>query len=157
MPIRPELRHLYRGPAWAAIRAHILARAGHKCERCRKPNRTTLRVTRGGIWYDAEASTWRNDTGEANGYNYPGITRRTVYVIRCILTIAHLDHNPHNNAEENLAALCQHCHLKHDVHFHHANARRTRAARVGQAWLSPEIEEGVTPCQSPQSPSAPCS
>ncbi|MBK8200290.1 MAG: hypothetical protein IPK75_18240 [Acidobacteria bacterium] len=145
MPIRPELRHLYRGPAWAAIRARILARAGHACERCGKPHAAKLRVTRGGIWYDDALSSWRNDAGEANGFNYPGITGRTVYVIRCVITIAHLDHDPRNNADANLAALCQHCHLKHDTHFHHANARRTRAANVGQAWLSREIEEGVRP------------
>lgn len=143
MPIRPELRHLYRGPAWQAIRARILARAGHKCERCEKPNRAFLKVTRGGIWYDDAASGWRNDQGELSGFNYPGVTRRTVYVIRCVITIAHLDHDPRNNADENLAALCQHCHLKHDVHFHYANSRRTLAARVGQGWLSQEIEEGV--------------
>lgn len=40
MPIRPELRHLYRGPGWQAVRARILARAGNQCERCGKPNGT---------------------------------------------------------------------------------------------------------------------
>lgn len=145
MPIRPELRYLYRGPAWRATRARILERAGNRCERCGKPNRERLRVTRGGYWYDDAASTWRNDAGEANGFNYPGMTGYTVYTIRCVITIAHLDHNPHNNADNNLAALCQHCHLKHDTHFHHANARRTRAASVGQGWLSREIEDGVRP------------
>ena len=145
MPIRPELRHLYRGPAWRATRARILARAGHSCERCGKPHGAKLRVTRGGIWYDEAASTWRNDAGEASGYNYPGVTGRTVYTIKCVITIAHLNHVSGDDRDENLAALCQHCHLKHDTHFHHANARRTRAAQVGQGWLSREIEEGVRP------------
>ncbi len=152
MPIRPELRHLYRGPAWAAIRARILERAGHKCERCGKPNRARLRVTRGGRWCDESGSrdsrdcgVWRNDAGVHCAGAYPAITRRAVYTIRVVITIAHLDHDPRNNADANLAALCQHCHLKHDTHFHHANARRTRAAQVGQAWLSREIEEGVRP------------
>lgn len=146
MPIRAELRHLYRGPAWRAIRKRILARAGNRCERCRKPNSAKLKVTRGGIWYDDEHSGWANDRGEISGFHYPGVTGRSVYVIRCVLTIAHLDHNPENNVDDNLQALCQHCHLQHDWNFHHANARRTRAARVGQAWLTPEIEQGVTPC-----------
>ncbi len=145
MPIRPDLRHHYRGPAWRATRARILERAGNRCERCGKPNGEHLRVTRGGIWYDDAASGWRNDAGELNALNYPAMTRRTVYVIRCVITIAHLDHNPENNADGNLAALCQHCHLKHDVRFHHANARRTHAAKMGQAWLSEEIEKGVRP------------
>lgn len=147
MPIHPSLRHLYRGPAWRAIRARILSRAGNKCERCGKPNRKRLKVTRGGIWYDDERSGWSNDQGEINGFFYPGITKRSVYVIRCVLTIAHLDHNPHNNSDDNLQALCQHCHLKHDIHFHHANARRTRAAKSGQGWLTEEIEKGVAPIE----------
>lgn len=145
MPIRPELRHLYRGPAWREIRARILERAGHKCERCGKPNGERLKVTRGGIWYDDAWSGWRDNRGELNGFNYPGVTGRTVYTIRCVITIAHLDHDPRNNADANLAALCQHCHLKHDANFHWANARRTRAAKVGQGWLSEEIREGVRP------------
>lgn len=145
MPIHPSLRHLYRGPAWRAIRERILARAGNKCERCGKPNGRRLKVTRGGIWYDKRISGWRNDQGETNGYFYPGITKRKVYVIRCVLTIAHLDHNPHNNADNNLLALCQHCHLTHDKHFHYANARRSRAQKSGQLWLAEEIEKGVRP------------
>jgi len=33
---------------------------------------------------------------------------------RVVLTVAHLDRNPANNAESNLAALCQRCHLNYD-------------------------------------------
>ena len=33
---------------------------------------------------------------------------------KIILTIAHLDQMPENNHPDNLAALCQRCHLKHD-------------------------------------------
>lgn len=61
---------------------------------------------------------------------------RWVYIV---LTIAHLNHQPADNRDENLAALCQWCHLKHDVRFHRASARRTLSARVGQQWLDPEI------------------
>lgn len=145
MPIREELRHLYRGPAWRAIRERILARADNRCERCRKPNRRPLSVTSGGIWFDEQQNAWCNDQGEPNSFCYPGITGREVYVIYCVLTIAHLDHNPHNNADDNLLALCQHCHLKHDQHFHYANARRKKAQKAGQQWLTEEIEKGVCP------------
>lgn len=41
------------------------------------------------------------------------ITGRIVY-----LQAAHLDHNPHNCSFENLAALCQRCHLSYDAHIH---------------------------------------
>jgi hypothetical protein len=33
---------------------------------------------------------------------------------RVILTVAHLDHDILNNDDENLAALCQRCHLNYD-------------------------------------------
>lgn len=143
MPIRKELRHLYHGPAWRKIRDRILARAGNRCERCGKPNCAQLQVTRRGIWYDVRCNAWLNDKGKSSAFNWPGLTKLSVYTIRCVLTIAHLDHNPHNNSDENLQALCQHCHLKHDRHFHFANARRTKAARFQQGWLSAEIEHGV--------------
>jgi len=196
MPIRPELRHLYRGPAWRAIRDRILARAGHKCERCGVPNRTTV-LRQYGWWTEATlpATVWAyrgrfNDITERreqdgaiienlhgdHGFQFIVLpwkvadrNGRPVEYQHCfpitgehrwvhiILTIAHLDHNPHHNDDLNLQALCQWCHLKHDVRFHHANARRTRAARSGQAWLTPELEQGVTPCNPSPSPSAFCS
>ena len=36
--------------------------------------------------------------------------RRSLVVLAC----CHLDHDPTNCADTNLAALCQHCHLEHD-------------------------------------------
>lgn len=64
--------------------------------------------------------------------------------IRIVLTVAHLDHNPANNAPENLRALCQRCHLRYDQKIHAASARRTRARRTGQLWLDAEIERAGT-------------
>lgn len=43
-----------------------------------------------------------------------------------ILTVAHIDQNPRNNDQENLAALCQRCHLNHDRDQHNRNAAETR-------------------------------
>ena len=34
------------------------------------------------------------------------------------LTTAHLDHDPANNADDNLKALCQRCHLAYDAPHH---------------------------------------
>jgi 5-methylcytosine-specific restriction endonuclease McrA len=34
MPIKPENRHYYQGPAWKAVRASILKRACNSCEFC---------------------------------------------------------------------------------------------------------------------------
>jgi hypothetical protein len=65
--------------------------------------------------------------------------RAHLHLTTCVLTVAHLNHNHEDNRDENLAALCQRCHLAHDQRFHYANRRRTEAARRHQSWLSPEL------------------
>lgn len=47
-----------------------------------------------------------------------------------VLTIAHLDHQPENNAPGNLRALCQRCHNKHDAAHRAANRRITMAKKT---------------------------
>lgn len=54
--------------------------------------------------------------------NYAMSKRNT----KVVLTIAHLDHNKSNNADENLRALCQACHLAYDSEIHIANRKRNR-------------------------------
>lgn len=81
---------------------------------------------------------WRCQKTERRCCCFPNTGQhRWVYIV---LTIAHLNHVAGDDRDENLQALCQWCHLHHDVRFHHANARRTRAARVGQLWLTAEME-----------------
>lgn len=46
-----------------------------------------------------------------------------------MLTVEYLNHDTTDNRDENLAALCQRCHLKYDHAHHMANARKTRQAR----------------------------
>jgi hypothetical protein len=62
---------------------------------------------------------------------------------KVVLTISHLDHNPQNNAPENLRALCQACHLSHDRHEHAENRRLRRRAsmRDGKTQVLPLTEE----------------
>ncbi len=45
---------------------------------------------------------------------------------KVVLTVAHLDHNPRNNNDDNLKALCQKCHLAYDAKHHAKNAAETR-------------------------------
>jgi hypothetical protein len=63
-----------------------------------------------------------------------------------VLTVAHLDgrggvcdceeRTGRKCAERgHVRALCQRCHLTYDGKRHAFNARRTRAAKAGQAWL----------------------
>ena len=55
-----------------------------------------------------------------------------------ILTTAHLDHNPANNSENNLAALCQKCHNSYDAAKRHANRKHRAYAAAGQLRLFEE-------------------
>lgn len=140
MPIKPHLRKFYRG-AWAAVRARILERAGHCCERCGKPNHTWVAVMRDGTgrWCEggAKRGQWRDQVGRriARPTLRELTEARQVWVV---LTIAHLNHLAGDDRDENLQALCQRCHLAHDQAWHVAQARRTRAARAGQGWLIAE-------------------
>ena len=78
--------------------------------------------------------------------------------VRIVLTVAHLDHTTTNNADDNLASLCQRCHLRYDRFEHGANARRTRQRRqqaqvvaAGQTWcfgddpVTPNQRSGTAP------------
>jgi 5-methylcytosine-specific restriction endonuclease McrA len=48
---------------------------------------------------------------------------------KVVLTIAHLNHDTTDNRDENLAALCNKCHLTYDAPHHVANAKATRARK----------------------------
>ena len=65
--------------------------------------------------------------GAEHGAPHP-ITRS-----RVVLTTAHLDHDPSNNADENLLAMCQRCHLSHDAEEHRRHAAETRRRRMVEA------------------------
>ena len=56
-----------------------------------------------------------------------------------VLTTAHLDHNPAHCTDDNLKALCQRCHLRHDAKQHALNAaitRRQKTIAAGQMELA---------------------
>lgn len=56
-----------------------------------------------------------------------------------VLTVAHLDHDPGNNADDNLRAMCQRCHLTYDAKHHAVNAARTRRRRLEAAGQLPFV------------------
>jgi hypothetical protein len=132
MPIKPENRHHY-GPEWRAISKRIReVRAGNKCEQCKAPNgepiergdgrnADTYRLLATGEVFNADGES----LGYARGDEYDTAKRPIVVV----LTVAHLNHDPSDNREENLKALCQQCHLRHDKDQHAESARTTRRAR----------------------------
>lgn len=126
MPIRPDLRRLY-GREWrTVIRPRILRRARNRCERCHKPDRAEVFVWRG-LWRPVDVgASWRTEWGIETTWEAPSRERRR---IRVVLTVAHLNHDPADNRDENLAALCQWCHLHHDRSHH----KDTRAGRKDAA------------------------
>jgi len=134
MPIRPELRKFYRREWRTVIRPRILARAHNRCEKCGKPNGLLVWVYRsdscGQYWTPhlrpVSKQVWfycglRTEGNFVLRPEYFHLARR----IRVVLTVAHLDHDPANNRDENLKALCQWCHLDHD-RAHHKETRATR-------------------------------
>ena len=132
MPIRPDNRWLYPID-WRELSATIrFGRAGAKCERCARPHRRHVAHLGDGRWWDAGAQVWRSDRGRIArvGRRFALASVRTTYVV---LACAHLDHDPGNNAPDNLAALCQRCHMLHDAAEHRWqrwwNAFRQRAVR----------------------------
>jgi 5-methylcytosine-specific restriction endonuclease McrA len=130
MPIRPENRALY--PAdWPAISLAIRERAGQRCEDCGVPNHA-LGGRDGGKFYPAASQ------GECSlGLDWPkpgdyawcrGLQTARLRIIRIVLTVAHLNHDPTDNRPENLRALCQRCHNRLDA-AHRAAGRKARARR----------------------------
>lgn len=131
MPIRESERRKYPPPKeWKLIRARILARDLQRCKWCSVPNGRFVVRTLGGQTWELR-SEWDLEACALDGER----------AVRIVLTVAHLDHDPANNADENLAALCQRCHLRHDIRQHVYNARRTRARKAGQIEM-PFVEEG---------------
>ena len=110
------------------IRPRIMARARNCCEQCGLPNHATVLSKSRVLLCDPQP--YKQAAANVGCYHEPG-ERATVIV----LTIAHLDHDTANNADSNLRALCQRCHLAHDAKHHATNCRRTRDAKKGQLTL----------------------
>lgn len=124
MPIAAALRPLY-GADWRQVSHRIrFERAGGRCEACGRPHGALVYTLANGGWIDPA-------TGEAS---LPGAVD-FIGQTRVWLATAHRDHDPGNGADENLAAWCQTCHLRHDLAHHLANRRRTLRARYALADL----------------------
>lgn len=136
MPIKPENRSRY--PAnWKDIRAAILERAGHRCEKCKAVNGT--RICRGvdrdeGTYMTSDAEVYDAETGELLGQIHMS-DYHVGKMVDIVLTIAHLDHVPENCAPGNLRAWCQRCHLRYDAAHHAENARQTRRKKLNNLEL----------------------
>lgn len=132
MPIKPENKAKYP-KNWLAIRARILTRAGNCCEWCGVANYAIGQRDRAGKFHEMDMGS--ADVAQMDGEK----------VVRIVLTIAHVhDPDPTNCADENLAALCQRCHLNHDVDHHRRSRQESRLRR--------EVENGQTLLEMPAAP-----
>ncbi len=126
-------------PNWKTeIRPRILARAKYCCERCNIKNH--IWVVRGRFngaeaYEDIEGDIYSAADSSLIGSGIGGIECHIdKMAIRVVLTIAHLNHNISDNRDENLAALCQRCHNRHDAKYRASN----RMKKVGQIELFQE-------------------
>lgn len=128
MPISPENKVRY-SEDWPAIRAAILERAGHKCERCGVPNyaRIVRRKDDAAVWeLERDLLLAQDHEPDWDAYRAP---------VKVVLTCAHLNHQPEDNRLENIQALCNLCHLRHDAVEHVRSRRANRHRRAGQQTL----------------------
>ncbi len=130
-PPRPlsQLRQRGYPKDWARISKRVrFERAKGVCEQCGKRHGEIVYQgpqgswQRDGKWIDASGKPidqpppWpsRQWWDHLRRYGDPPHIKR----VNVILHTAHLDHNPSNCADENLAAFCQACHLRYDIDLH---------------------------------------
>ena len=130
MPIRKQ----DYSPDWSTISLEVRESAGWRCEWCGVPNKAVI-IRTGRV---VEAGNYKVDWAEVlmvheealqcyestEGMKWPRL--RYHGLTRIILTTAHLDRDTKNNDRANLDALCQRCHLKHDIYQHIRNRKYGR-------------------------------
>ena len=136
MPIHPTLKDHYAGD-WRLLSDAIrFARARGRCEACDRPHRRLIYALADGRWFDPQRQVWRDGRGELASEPRPG-DAASLRRVRVVIATAHLDHDPANRDQANLRALCQRCHLRHDLADHLRQRRMTcrRRHAIGDLFL----------------------
>ena len=132
MPIKPENKALYP-PNWSSeIVPMIRRRSGGVCEWCGVPNHELGGRAHDGKWHRVQptGTDGMNLTWPAQGeWAWCDGHEKHLRIVRIVLTVMHLDHNPANCAPENLKDACQRCHNRYDQAHRRKNAEKTRRSR----------------------------
>ena len=140
MPISRHHRWLYPID-WRELSASIrFRRAKGRCEGCGRPHGRVVLHQGDGRWWDDERQAWRDGDGRTVRRLPPphSVIDRT-RLTSVVLSACHRNHDPTNNHERNLAALCQRCHILHDKTEHLRRRRLTYLARraMGDLFTGP--------------------
>lgn len=76
------------------------------------------------VYQDHDGNIYNADNSVSVGSDYVGEVHPTNKFIRVVLTVAHLNHDIKDNRSENLRALCQRCHNRHDKEYRKANRKK---------------------------------
>ena len=114
MPIKPENKSLYP-PDWPEIRIRIRNRAGNRCEGCGIANHLVIKRLVENSYRTPSSQEWDmiHCKVRYGGYNFTSSIKLHGF-IRIVCTVAHRDHDPTNNSDDNLAFWCQRCHNRYD-------------------------------------------
>lgn len=133
MPIRDENKGRYPKD-WPQISKRIREAAGNKCEKCKAPNGQMILRFQGEdyggepVYITRDNEIYSAEDGRQVGSDYFAAYDLTK-MVKVVLTVAHLDHQPENCAADNLRAWCQRCHNIYDMPMRKAGiAQRAREA-----------------------------
>ncbi len=119
-------------PNWKTeIVPHIRARAGDRCEWCGVKNHSIIRRNGNDTYTEIIAAEEAIEYLRSNGGTLYLKAAGFTYII---CTTAHVGENKHNKmacAENDLAYLCQKCHLGYDLPDHIRHRRENREKKLG--------------------------
>lgn len=116
-------------PDWEAISLEVRAAADNRCQDCQVRNGSVGARDKAGLWWSFDRIDATSDQQIERWFGeYPKL-------VKIVLTVAHLDHDPGNSDRANLRALCQRCHLNYDRPRHLETQRQNRLKRSGQQQL----------------------
>ncbi len=115
MPIVKSNYH----PEWSTISLQVREEAGWQCEWCAAPGGKVIQRFPGGSWAIVEECRAHPTAALERTEGMTWKRLKFHHLTKIVLTVAHLDRDSTNNQRENLACLCQWCHLNHDRHAQH--------------------------------------